>query len=208
MKRRSPRISGSDTYPVRVINWGMKNHWIGFSTRTVWMMGAAFCVLAGIYASSGCSASRARSDSWALPAPVPSDFALGVVVFGDSDGSSPDTRSARYVFDPDGTLRCAVGAGSRAQTHPPITRRVHTSQRRDIYQHVRSLGIASEEGGGEFVSIHSPEVYRPDSRTDGLAVYLIEIRAGGVSRAFAIDSSDPGANELVRLLAELGWIRG
>jgi len=134
----------------------------------------------------GCSTTSMTHQ--ALPDRRPADFTLGVVVFGQADAQAVERRSARYIVDPAGNLRASVGDGSAAATYPKITRRLSAAQLDEIWSMVERLNL-------------SEPIADEPMPTDG---YLIEIRAGQMSRAWVVDDSAAG---VVGLMAELAWIR-
>ncbi len=137
----------------------------------------------------GCTSAGQQMTDQTLPERRPTDFTLGVVVFGDEAAGDVSSLSARYIVDAAGNLRASVGAGSDAGTYPKITRRLSSEQLDQIWSMVEGLELGDPIAGEAM-----PE--------DG---YLIEIRSGQRSRAWVVEDDSAGA--VVGLLAELAWIR-
>lgn len=138
----------------------------------------------------GCTSAGQMTDQQSnqtLPDRRPADFTLGVVVFGSQDSAMVINRSARYIVDAAGNLRASVGAGSDAGTYPKITRRLSSEQLDQIWSMIEDLELGEPIAG--------------EAMSDG--GYLIEIRSAGTSRSWVVDDSAA----VVRLLAELAWIR-
>lgn len=134
----------------------------------------------------------------------PGDFALGVTVLGTKDGGRlpRGQRPARYVVEPDGVLRVAVGAGVEASTFPSRVRRLSRLQVERLWELVEAGGYLREDHPGQ---VRDVEGFRPTPR-DGWA--LVDVTAGGQRRAVAVRvDEDQGAARLADELAGLAWIR-
>lgn len=138
--------------------------------------------------ASGC-ASTAQMTDQALPDHRPADFTLGVVVFGSQDSATVINRSARYIVDAAGNLRASVGDGSDAETYPQITRRLSGEELDQIWSMIEDLALGDPIAGEVM-----PE-----------AGYLVEIRSEQMSRSWVAEDDSAGA--VVKMLAELAWIR-
>ncbi|MEO0630026.1 MAG: hypothetical protein AAFY46_04770 [Planctomycetota bacterium] len=92
-------------------------------------------LFASIAVLVGCG-SRPTSDARFSPRP-PEDLTIAVTVIAP-EGSSPEP--ARFVIEPGGQLRAAVGAGSTPETFPPKTRLLTDAQVSQLY------GILAREG--------------------------------------------------------------
>ena len=158
------------------------------------------CVLMMIGAFlASCSATNER-DPIAFPEQRPSDFTLGVVVFGDPDADSIEMRSARYIIEPDGTLRASFGEGSDGLTYPPITRRVDGSTLDAIWDRVRSMDVE----GGDWRFVQAPEQFHAEMGSN--RGYLLEIRSGVTFSAWSTGMDTPSMQLLTRELASLAWV--
>lgn len=147
-----------------------------------------------------CTQTEPRSGD-ALSADRPSDFTLGLVVYGQP-GTSPDPalRSARYIVEPDGVLRASFGDGSRALTHPPRTRRLSAEQLDDLWLRVRGMGL----GDGAWRQVRAPEQH--DARIGSGTGYLLELRSSVVFDAWSTPDDTESARSLARHLASLSWV--
>ncbi len=148
---------------------------------------------------ASCSTSGER-DPIELPEQRPSDFTLGVVVFGDPEADSIETRSARYIIEPDGTLRASFGEGSDGLTYPPIIRRVDDSTLDAIWDRVRSMGLE----GDDWRFVQAPEQFHAEIGSN--RGYLVEIRSGVTFSAWSTDADTQSIRTLTRELASLAWV--
>lgn len=140
------------------------------------------------------------------PAPEdpPEDFSLAVTVFDPihaGEHPSPPLTPARYILDPDGALRAAVGAGASPTTFPPIVRRLSEGQRQRVWWLTLATG-AHEPGPGE--RIDSPETYRPAS-DDPEALITVAWLGGRASVVRTLGEGEPG-RALTAELARLSWV--
>lgn len=136
----------------------------------------------------------------ALPERRPSDFTLGLVVFG-TDDAPVGRRSARYIIGPDGTFRSSFGAGSRELTFPPITRRLDPATLDRIWGDVRAL----DPGGDAWRAVAAPEQFHVGMGSG--QGYLLEIRSGVEFRAWSTGADYERASSLARALAALAWVQ-
>ena len=146
-----------------------------------------------------CTTTQER-ESIALPEQRPSDFTLGIVVFGDSDAQATGSRSARYIIEPDGTLRASFGEGSGGLTCPPITRRLDGAELDAIWDRVRSLGL----GGDDWRFVRAPEQFHTQMGSE--RGYLLEIRSEVLFSAWSTDADTRFIQTLTRELASLAWV--
>ncbi len=86
---------------------------------------------------AGCAPRPAADDRFA-PRP-PEDLTIAITVIGP-EGSSPEP--ARFVIEPGGLLRAAVGAGSAPEMLPPRTRRLTDAQVGQVYGMIARQGLA------------------------------------------------------------------
>lgn len=140
------------------------------------------------------------------PAPEdpPEDFSLAVTVFDPThaaDHADPALTPARYILDPDGALRAAVGAGASPATFPPIVRRLSEGQRRRVWWLTLETG-AHEPGPGDRVD--SPETYRPVA-DEPEALITVAWLGGRASAARTLGEGEPG-RALTAELARLAWV--
>lgn len=133
----------------------------------------------------------------------PGDFTLGLVVYHDQAWDDAAQRPARYIVEPDGTLRASVGDGSAPLTHPPITRRLGQAQLDALWATARSLAPTPQQDKASDELVRSPETYAPPRG----AGYLVEVRSRDSQGAWALAPSDENARALAAQLAELAWVR-
>ncbi|RMH26729.1 MAG: hypothetical protein D6692_08705 [Planctomycetota bacterium] len=133
----------------------------------------------------------------------PSDFTLGLTVFGPvTETARPGQHPARYLLEPDGWLRAAVGPGANQTVHPTLTRWLDAPARDALWAMARGAGL----GGDGVTQIDSPERFDPPA---GRRVYLIELTAGGRRYSAAVSEGDPAAGPLAAIadrLAGLAWV--
>ncbi|MHA7814747.1 MAG: hypothetical protein ACX94C_15300 [Phycisphaerales bacterium] len=158
------------------------------------------CVLVAIGAVlASCSTTSERGPA-ELPERRPSDFTLGVVVFGDPGADSVEMRSARYIVEPDGALRASFGEGSDGNTYPPMTRRLEGSILDALWAQVRSMDL----GGDDWRSVQAPEQHHVGLGSS--RGYLIEIRSGVEFNAWSTGVDSQAMRSLTRELASLAWV--
>jgi hypothetical protein len=159
-------------------------------------------LLASAGGLAGCAGSPAPDPS-ALEPSRPADFALGLTVFGPvSDTARPGQRPARYLLEPDGWLRAAIGPGANQTVHPTLARWLDAPTRDALWAMARGASL----GGDGVTPIESPERFDPPA---GRRVYLIELTAGGHRYSAAVSEGDPGAGPIAAIadrLAGLAWV--
>ncbi|MFN0131133.1 MAG: hypothetical protein ACKVW3_01150 [Phycisphaerales bacterium] len=80
----------------------------------------------------------------ALPERRPASFALDVLVqspLPDGGGLPRALRPARYILEPAGTLRVALGAGATREVYPPRTRQLSPVQIDALWRSIRDSAI-------------------------------------------------------------------
>lgn len=139
---------------------------------------------------------------------VPSDFSLGVTVFGGTGTAArvqaqavAARRPARYVLEPGRVLRAASGPDLNARTVPPIVRSLSPEQVADVYAIARSAGLLVPRHGA---TVPTPANYSPPAgRTGGTT--LISYTSGGRQASLALPAGDAAVRPLVERLAALAW---
>jgi hypothetical protein len=174
----------------------------------------------------GCASRESRIAEAAKAPAAPADFALAItVVTPIKSATQPQTlprsqRPARYILEPDGTLRIALGGGSTTTTYPPPTRLLSSARREDVWNLVKAAGLLEPEvpgrlrgsdssvplgtqTGGEPISMLDPTATPPKTPTA-----LIVLSANGVRDFYriAFDES-PNLAALTDRLAAYGWVR-
>jgi hypothetical protein len=177
-------------------------------------------VLAGLMlplalSQAGCDAPAVDRQAYVA---VPPDFSLDVVVIGVDrtpawEELTPEERqrvprpllSARFIVQPDGTLRTATGAGAREETYPAIVRTLSRAQMLDLWRAVRNHGlIAAEDTHG----LPNPDKAEP---IDGSALYAIGFVALADRVAVGVPAEEAsregeGARTLITLLRAYSWL--
>lgn len=156
---------------------------------------------------AGCEMTPARGVG--TPDKPPADFALSVTVFAPSmrvagepePKRDPATTPARYILEPDGTLRAAVGPGATPETFPPIVRRVSDGQRQRLWW--LTLDTAAHDPGPD-AKVASPETYRPEG-TDPEALITVSWLGGWSAAAKPLGDGSTG-RALTAELARLAWV--
>lgn len=147
----------------------------------------------------GCSPGSARSGDM-LSGQRPSDFTLGLVVFGDEGAQSSATRSARYIIEPGGEFRASFGAGSESLTYPPITRMLDNQAIETAWTMVHSLDLEQEP----WQYVRAPEVEHLERGSS--QGYLLELRSGVHYRSWSTPIDTDSARSLAQWLASLAWV--
>lgn len=145
---------------------------------------------------AGCSA-HPRAGR-ALPEQPPADFGLAVTTLPADD---PSAR-ARFIVEPDGTLRAATGAGAGANTYPAALRLLDPAQRARLWW--LTLDTRAHDPTSPW-ALASPETFDPQ----GQSVTLVTVAFWGARTSAAIpegDDASPAAQALADELARLAWI--
>ncbi|TVQ62292.1 MAG: hypothetical protein EA379_05540 [Phycisphaerales bacterium] len=141
---------------------------------------------------------RAPLDA-ASPAP---DFALSITVRDDAHGLTP----ARYVLDPDGSLRAAIGPGAGSDLLPNFTRRLGEDERAGVWRLALAAGVPSGAPGSPGSRAAAPGSER--AALDRGAGVVIWVRAQGASAVYTPSmTTDANARLLVERFEELAWVR-
>ncbi len=163
----------------------------------------------------GCGAPEADRQAYVA---VPPDFSLSVVVIGADRGAgweelTPAEQervprqllSARFIVEPDGTLRAATGPGCREETYPAIVRVLSRGQMLDLWRAVRNHAlIAAEETHG----LANPDNAQP---VEGSALYAIGIVSLADRMSIGVPAEEAsregeGARTLITLLRAYSWL--
>ena len=156
--------------------------------------------------SFGCTSSnttRETPNSWSSQEnPVPSDFALAVTVLPGSE-SEHQHEPVRYVIEPGGMLRAAVGDGVSLDILPKRTRRLTRAQLSAIYAHAVREGLDRGIGGVPLTRGVTP---RPKADE---TLIVVELTAHDARHAtiYREDVGTGGAEGLVDLLSEFARVR-
>lgn len=144
-----------------------------------------------------------------LPEQRPAAFALDVLVrspIASTTDLPRALRPGRYIVDPGGVLRAAVGAGATRQTYPPHTRQLSSSQIEALWRAVRDSGFLD--------SANPAQVDDPDTLAGSTTRTTATIEVFGLSRPVAVrvaldrgGATSIAAEQLVDELAGLAWQR-
>jgi len=138
--------------------------------------------------------------------PVPDDFSVDITILAAQEGPRAESRNARYVLFPDGTLRYASSIGKGPNTLPPIVRRLNRRQVDDLWNRARQLGLTDSSQADEVSNFR--KVWAP---WEG-HVYLFAFTADGNYWNYArkVDPGqelDPALRSFLRSMAALAWAR-
>ncbi len=144
------------------------------------------------------------------PAAPPPDFTLGITVVVRENAKvdkDPRTiarpyRPGRYILEPDGQLRVAIGTGARPATYPPAMRRLTAAQRDEIWNLALKagyLGIPREDSIDPEVA---PVVV---SRPTALVYIVADAARRGTQVTLDAPNAEP-TRVLIDRLAELAWV--
>jgi len=144
------------------------------------------------------------------PAEPPPDFTLAITVLSRENPQvdrDPRTlarpyRPGRYILEPDGVLRVAIGTGALPKTFPPAMRRLTFAQRNEVWELASSAGYMAIPAEQSINAAASPAaVSRPTA--------MIYVVAGDSTRGLQISLDAPTAEPsrvLIDRLAELAWV--
>ncbi len=158
---------------------------------------------------AGCSSGTPKA---AVPDAMPEDFGVAVVVYSPEldativGGMPRAMRPARYIVEPERTLRAAVGAGADVETFPPATRQLDEGQVEALWRVVKQGGFARED--------HPREVPNEMAYQAGfgrpVALITVTHSRRRQTAAIPLDAGDADAQAallLVDQLAEWAWVR-
>jgi hypothetical protein len=145
-----------------------------------------------------------------LPDDRPDDFVLAATIFSPNvahEARLPRSlRPARYIVEPDGSLRAAIGPGADATTYPGRTRQLTPAQFDSLWRNVRQSGLLDPDNPSRE---DDPEVLtRSTDRTTALVYVGFEGRR--ITLRILMDRTSPGsveAEKLIDRLAEWAWIK-
>lgn len=171
-------------------------------------------VVAAVGVLVGCSSTPRpipEPEPIVLPDAAPEDFALSVTVIAPASNDDPvdemprPQRPARYIIEPDGVLRAAIGPGATPRVFPRRTRLLDAAQVRRLWRLVGETGLyeATTLTGIDNTETFFPQRSRPTA--------LVYIRQQGVGSHFAVrlpvgDTESAAVGQLIDELAELAWV--
>ncbi len=158
--------------------------------------------------SATADAAPGTASASAAPARVPSDFALGITVFGGTGTAArvqaqtnAAKRPARYMLEPGRTLRAAAGPDLSPRFVPPVVRSLNEEQVAELYAIARNSGLLVP---GHGATVATPVDYTPPAARTGGTV-LISYSSNGRQASLALPAGDAAAKPLVDRLASLAW---
>jgi hypothetical protein len=166
------------------------------------------CLLAMAVVLGGCSSAAPMvvREAAELPASRPADFTLAVTVHspaGARQGALPRSlKAGRYVVEPDGSLRAALG--ERAAAYPGLTRQLTPEQTDQVWRLVRESGLLDPANPAR---VDDPAGVSPAER--GMAVIYVSFEGSRRTLRVPLDRLGPNAlaaERVVDRLAELGWV--
>ena len=155
--------------------------------------------------AAGC-ASTPSSDAPRSSAEVPDDFSVDITILTEEDGVGAETRNARYVLFPDGSLRYAAKPGRGPNTLPPVVRRLSRRQVEMVWQRARQLGLTDRTQADEPTNFR--RVWTP---RDG-HIYLVAMTGDDhywnfTRRVDSDEELDPALRAFIRDLGALAWAK-
>ncbi len=168
-------------------------------------------VCVGLCGCSSAPPQKEEPEPVVLPERAPEDFTLAVTVMGPAatpeeiDAEPRAERPARYIVEPDGVLRAAVGPGATPRVYPGQTRQLTADQVERVWRLVVNTGLLEP---GTLTRIESTETFFPRRER---ATALIYVRERGEARHFAVrlpvgDVESAGVVQLVDEIAGLAWV--
>ncbi len=188
------------------------------SEKTKRLRGAGCFALAlvfgGLGVLPGCSSTPRpipEPEPIVLPDVAPEDFALSITVISPASADDPiddlprAERPARYVVEPDGVLRAAIGPGATPRVYPRQTRQLDAARVQRLWRLVGETGLLEP---GTLTRIDNTEIFFPQRSRPTALVY---IRQQGAGSHFAVrlpvgDAESAGVGQLIDELAELAWV--
>ncbi|MEQ8770146.1 MAG: hypothetical protein RIB60_06520 [Phycisphaerales bacterium] len=144
----------------------------------------------------GCDAPPALTQP---PAEPPGSFGVAVDVLPGA-GRTPDgsIEPARYILEPDGSLRAATGV-VQAGEFPRLVRRLDADARARVYRLTLATGAHDPAPDRR---VPAPDLFRPETPTT-----LVTVGWGEGRSAASFDPDDPDARALADELARLAWVK-
>lgn len=118
------------------------------------------------------------------PQQVPANFALDITIIGEATANGHAWRTARYVLEPDRTLRVGVGPGAATGGFPPIWRRLSRSTIAELWRQINRDHLLAEPTSPlaeAALRQANQDVQRLRARE---RLYRVRINAGGDEAAY------------------------
>jgi hypothetical protein len=176
---------------------------------------AAALVGAGL-SCAGAPRTRPEPKPVVLPERAPLDFTLGVTVLEPTGGRGPRQatpiderplaeRPARYIVEPDGVLRVALGAGVNPRVFPRQTRQLTADQMQRLWRLTVDTQLHAPE---TLTRIDNTETFFPHRSRPTALVY---VKRDGVATHHAVrlpvgDAESAALTRLITELARLAWV--
>lgn len=160
-------------------------------------------------AAGGCaSTTKTPARTYARGVDYPADFSLSVTVMTPGPETGPDGRDTsfgqdladrpgRYIVEPDGLLRAAMGAGATTRVYPPRTRYLSDRQMADLWARLEWLRPDLQIG--------DPGEQAPTPSAHSTAIIQVAAEGRKTTRVVNLDEDDAGRT-LVRTLGEHAWL--
>ena len=201
----------------------VRNHPIQLSRRRAARTVCLTAVLACLTGLSACGGpgldQRPEPPAYLLIGGIPEDLMVSVTVYGPvpEGPSARSSRPGRYLVEPGGTLRAALGPGSREATLPPVVRTLRDAQQRSLWLAVRDSGLLDDAHPGSIGSASAFERTALSGAEEGTTVAVFTVIAMGHTRHTAVDLGPPdrpaetlnagSARVIIERLARLAWVR-
>lgn len=168
-------------------------------------------LLAALAACSSTPRPLPEPEPVVLPDRAPDDFALAITIIGPATNETPiderprPQRPARYVLEPDGVLRAAIGPGATPRVYPRQTRQLDAAQMQRLWRLVEQTGLYATT---TLTRIDNTETFFPQRSRPTALVY---VRQQGEGAHFAVrlpvgDAESAATLQLVDELAALAWV--
>ncbi|MBK7403703.1 MAG: hypothetical protein IPJ41_03475 [Phycisphaerales bacterium] len=162
----------------------------------------------------GCSSTpivRPKPEAPPLPEHAPDDFTLSITVMGpaatleEATAAPRPQRPARYIIEPDGILRAAVGPGATPRVFPGQTRQLDDAQIERLWRLTTNTGLLEPD---TLARVENTETFFP-SRDRPTA--LLYIKEDGHTASYAVrlpigDAESPAVTQLIDEIAAMAWI--
>lgn len=174
---------------------------------------AALAVLAAglLGACSSSPVVKPRPEPPPLPEHAPEDFTLAITVMGPAatpeevNAAPRPERPARYIIEPDGILRAAIGPGATPRVFPGETRQLDNAQLERLWRLTTNTGLLDTD---TLTRVDNTETFFP-SRDRATAI--LYIKQAGHTASYAVrlpigDAESPAVTQLIDEVAAMAWI--
>ena len=135
---------------------------------------------------------------------VPDDFSVDITILSAQDGAAAESRNARYVLFPDGTLHYAARPGRGPNTLPPIVRRLSRAQVEGVWSRIRQLGLTEPALSDEVRNFR--KVWPPVEGRIYLFAFTADTQYWNFTRKVEPgEELDPALRSFLRTMGSLAW---